>query len=341
MAERIFGSAAQIREALEAMRREPWKLYPHEPDLLAIGAMGGSAIAGELTAALEADRLPLPVLIVRDVQWPACVGRRSLAFLCSYSGNTEETLSLYRAAAERGIPRVALTTGGTLGEWCARDRVPFLGLPGGSPPRAALFSAWVRVSHLVASLGWCDSPGADWEGAAVELERLNQQIGPEVPEDRNPAKLLARALHGRLVFVYGSGGGVGAAVTRWRHQLNENAKLLGHSAIVPELNHNEIVGWENPKALGVEPAVVILRDVDAIPSHRARLTLTAEYAVRQGAERHEVESSGSSRLARLASLVLWGDYVSLYLALLHGVDPTPIASIDEFKRRLAEPGVSR
>ncbi len=341
MAARIAGNPAQIRDALEALAHEPWPAPAAAPDLLAIGAMGGSAMAAELLAALESDRLPRPLLVVRDYQWPACVTARSLVLLCSYSGNTEETLSLYRAAVERGIPRLALATGGTLAAWCARDGVPCVTLPGGAPPRAALFSSWVRISHLPVALGWTGSPAADWEEAAAVLDRLNESIGPGVPEDRNPAKRLARSLFGRGVRVYGSGGGVAAAVTRWRHQLNENAKLPAHSAVVPELNHNEIVSWENAPALGGRPAVVILRDADAPPEHRVRLTLTAEYAERQGAGRHEVESSGTSRLARVASLVHWGDTVSLYLALLHGDDPTPIASIDEFKRRLAEPGTAR
>src|SRR5262245_872515 len=122
--------------------------------------------------------------------------------------------------------------------------------------------------------------------------------------------------------------------TRLRTQLNENAKLLAHSALVPELNHNEIVGWE--RAAAGRASVLILRDREDAPEVAKRLTLTAEYAARQGAQVHEVSSGDGGRLARMASLVQWGDYLSFYLARLAGVDPTPIASIDEFKRRLAE-----
>ena len=123
---------------------------------------------------------------------------------------------------------------------------------------------------------------------------------------------------------------------RWKCSINENAKAPAFWNQYPELDHNEIVGWERAGAAHRQISVLVLRDVEDGPEVARRLALTAEYARRQGAEVHEISSGGGGRLARMASLVQWGDYLSLYLALLNGVDPTPIASIDEFKRRLAE-----
>ncbi len=340
MAARITGQPEQIEQALAGMGAVPWRLpagvKAGGPTLLAVGALGGSAIAGDLTEGLYRDRLPHPLVVVRDYHWPAFVTPDALALLSSYSGETEETLALYREAGERGVPRVAMTTGGTLGAWCERDGVPRAPLPGGSPPRAALFSSWVTLVSLLHALGWVDDPAPGWREAAAVLRSRSGAIGPDAASDSNPAKRLALALVGRRVFIYAGAERVGPVATRVRQQLNENAKMLGHSALVPELNHNEIVGWELEDGLHGPVAVVLLRDAEDSEATRTRLTLTGEYAARKGATVHEAESVGEERLARLASLVQFGDYLSLYLALMNGVDPTPIAIINEFKRRLAE-----
>jgi len=340
MAARIGGIPRQIEDALARAGGEPWRLPGPDPDLVAVGGLGGSAIAADLTAGLHADRLEHPLLVVRDYRWPACVTRRSLAVLSSCSGDTEETLALYRDAGERGIPRVVLTRGGALAARARGDGVHVQTLAGEGPPRAALFGGWVPLTALLHRLGWTGDPAPGWREAAAVLRAQDATLAPAAPPDRNPAKQLALALHGRMVFLYSGAERLGAVGLRWRQQLHENAKLLGHSAVVPELNHNEIVGWERPGPIQDRAAVVLLRDAEDTPEVGARLTLTAEFAARRGATVHEVAGRGEGRLARLASLVQLGDYVSFYLALLGGADPTPIASIDEFKRRLAAPGRS-
>ena len=336
MAGRIDALPEQIEEALERGAAQPWRPPLRSPTLLAVGAMGGSAIAADLAAALYRDRLPRPLVVVRDTRWPAYVTAESLVLLCSYSGNTAETLALFCEAGRRGIPRLALTTGGRLGEECRRLGVGCGTLPAGSPPRAAVLACWVALTRLLRALEWVDDPAGAWTEAAAALRARRAGLAPRAPEPENPAKRLARALEGRTVFVYAGSETLGAVATRWRTQLNENAKLLAHSALVPELDHNEIVGWERPSALHRRISVLVLRDAEDAPEVSRRLALTAEYARRQGAEVHEISSGDGGRLARMASLVQWGDYLSLYLALVNGVDPTPIASIDELKRRLSE-----
>ena len=338
MAARIGGIPEQIERALERLAERPWPTPGVEPVRLAVGGMGGSAIAADLTRGLYEDRLPRPLEVVRAYHWPGWVRGDGLTLLSSYSGDTEETLALYRDAAHRGVPRLALTTGGALGALCARDGVFVQPLPPGSPPRAALFASWVALTGLLQGLGWIDDPAPEWRETARLLRERDARLGPDMPEAGNPAKQLARALEGRLVYVYAGAGPLEAVALRWRQQLHENAKVLAHSAVVPELDHNEIVGWERPGALHRGIAVVALHDPEDAPEIRARLALTAEYARHQGAEVHEWEAAPGPRLARLASLVQLGDYLSLYLALLGGVDPTPIPSIDEFKRRLSSRG---
>jgi glucose/mannose-6-phosphate isomerase len=233
------------------------------------------------------------------------------------------------------VPRAALTTGGTLAASCDRDGVPWHRLPSGMPPRAALFSSWVPITFLIAALDWCDDPTRDWRITAERLADLKEDIGLHVPETKNPCKQLARAIADRQVVIYTSAGLAAPAATRLRQQLNENAKMLGRSAQVPELNHNEIVGWERPDAVHKSTAVLFVQDPEDREEIRRRLSLTAEYVKDQGAEAHHLPPGGGSRLSRLAYFVMWGDYLSFYLAQLRGVDPTPVASIDEFKRRMA------
>lgn len=332
----IEGAPAQIEAAVEHALRSPWRLPIASPQLLAAGGMGGSAMPAELTLGLESDRMPRPFLIVRDEHWPAAVGTSTLAVLSSYSGCTEETLSLYAQAKARGVPRVAITGGGALGQACDADQVVRFPLPAGMPPRAAVYASWVAWTYLLHALKWAPDPTPAWREGARLLGRRIQEWGLAVPESRNPAKRLARSLAGRFVFLYGGADRIGPVVTRWRHQLNENAKLPAHSATAPELDHNEIVGWERPGPLAGRSAALLFRDVEDAPDTALRLTLTGAYVERQGAAVTEVHEPEGLRLARMLSLVLLGDFVSYYLAMLADVDPTPIASIDAFKQRLKE-----
>jgi glucose/mannose-6-phosphate isomerase len=336
MAGRIAAAPDQIERCLALCDETPWRPGIQEPDLLAIGGMGGSAIGADLVRDLYADRLPRPVLTVREVRWPACVTARSLALVSSYSGDTREALALYQRAAERGIPRLGLTTGGTLLEWCERDRVPCLRVPDLGPPRAALYQSWVALTRLLSNLGWVEDPVPSWRAAARRMRERNHVLGPESPEPANRAKQIARELEGRFVFIYAGSERLTAVTTRVRNQLNENAKLLGHSAGVPELDHNEIVGWERDATVSDRSGVLILRDAEDEREITEGLTLTAEFARRRGAKVVEVTEMEGDRLSRMAALVQFGDYLSLYSALLAGADPTPIESIAEFKRRMKE-----
>jgi glucose/mannose-6-phosphate isomerase len=330
-----------IDEALARSDVQPWLPPVQHPSLLALGGMGGSAIAGELTAALVADTAPRPFLVVRDYHWPACVDRNALGVLSSHSGNTEETLSLAHEAIARGVPCAAIASGGALTALAGERGWPLHRLPGGMPPRAALFHGCVPLTRFVHRLGWANDPAPGWREAAALLRRRRAELGSAAAEAGNPAKRLARELAGRAVFIYSGPGGPAAVAVRWRQQLNENAKVLAHSSVVPEHNHNEIVGWQQAGPVPRSLAVLLLRDGEDTAAATARLDLTAEFAARQGAAVHEIRSQGESRIARLASLVQFGDSLSLYLALVGGVDPTDIASIDEFKRRLASRASAR
>lgn len=340
MAGLIADWPGQVRVQRAALAARPWPRR-EAPALLAVGGMGGSAIAADLVFALGAGRIPYPTVVCRDYAWPAAVGPGSFAVLSSYSGNTEETLALAARAEEAGVPWAAITTGGALARLCDARDVPWRGLPGGLPPRAALGYSVVSLSLLLEALG---DPGLGddaWDEAVATLETLTARCRPERPEEDNPAKLLARALIGRAVCLYGGAGFPAAAARRWKGQFHENAKTLAFDAVLPEMNHNEIVGWQALSDLHPRFAVVLLRDVDESPALAHRMAVTAAILADEGVAVHEARGEGTSALSRMLSLVALGDWVSLYVAVLAGVDPTPIEKIDRLKSALAERGDGR
>jgi glucose/mannose-6-phosphate isomerase len=329
----------QLAEGRRALAEHPWPggLAPPGFRLLAAGGLGGSAIGADLVRGLTEDALAVPFMVVRDYAWPRAVGPGTLCVLSSYSGNTEETLALYDEAGRRGAARAALTSGGELARRARADGVPCAPLPPGLPPRAALGYSLVSLLGLTQALG-CPGEG---EGALDEAQALlvagGRRLAPEVPEAENPAKLLALSLQDRIVIVYTASRLLSGVGLRWKGQINENAKTPAFHGAVPELNHNETVGWEALRPLHGRFAVICLRDREEHPRVARQLELTRELVAEEGLAALETRSSGRSRLARLLSLVQLGDWVSLYLAVLAGVDPSPIAKIDRLKRALETP----
>lgn len=337
MSSLILSWPEQIRTQSKVLDEAGW------PDLTTagirqclLGGMGGSAIAGDVVYGVAEDSFGLPFRVNRDYQWPGGVDAHTLCLLSSYSGNTEETLGLYDQAGRAGAVRLVLTSGGELMDRAARDGVPLITVPPGLPPRAALGYSVVSVLGLFRSLGWHDAGGGALGEAQEVLEAGNRLFAPETGEPENPAKQLARALSGRAVVIYTPARHLHGVGLRWKGQINENAKQLAFHADLPELDHNEIVGWEVLRDLHPRFRVVFPRDHDEHPRVARRIELTRGILAAEGVESLEVHSRGRSRLARLISLIQFGDWVSLYLAVLAGVDPTRLDKIDRLKRTLEE-----
>ncbi len=294
--------------------------------------MGGSAIGGDLAAAALGDRLTKPMTTVRGYELPSWASPDSIVLCASYSGGTEETLACYEAAGALGAVRVAVTTGGRLAEAARADGVPVIPIPAGLQPRAAV--AYMTVSALEVAAVAEVSPGVRTEidAAARGLAELVREWGPDADSD-SLAKRVAQRIHRTCVCVYGAGPTI-AAAKRWKTQLNENAKVPAFAAELPEADHNEIVGWQNASALGSFMAV-FLQDADQHPRVRQRVELTASLIEGEAAGTLRLESVGSNPVERLLSLVLLGDLVSVYLAVLQGTDPTPVLPIDRLKAALA------
>ena len=327
----IAGMGEQLRDAL--WRVDSVGLAPVDATGgIVVAGMGGSAVGGRLAAAALGPRLRRPLMPADGYALPPWAGADTLVLCSSYSGTTEETLACYDQAVERGAAVVAATTGGPLIERARRDGVPVIPLPGGFQPRAAI--AYGLVATLeVAALGGAAPPIREEVDAAAALaERLAAEWGPDGP-DEGEAKALARRLHGTVPVIAGAELAAPAAY-RWKTQINENAELPAFAGSLPEVDHNEIVGWASARDLGRFSAV-FLEDSGAHPRNRLRAELTAEFAAAGAEVVERVQARGESRLERVVSLVLLGDLVSLYLAVLRGADPVAIPALEALKGRMA------
>jgi len=300
-----------------------------------VAGMGGSAIGGALLNGLVADDCPAPLLSVRGYDLPAHVGADSLVVASSYSGNTEETLSVFDQAVDRGCMVLAMTTGGKLAERAEKLDLPVLRFAYRSAPRAALGYSFILLLGLLSHLGLLRDYSAAVDEAIAVLETWQQELAPKMPTKRNPAKQLALRLVDRLPVVYGAGF-LGPVAQRWKGQFNENSKCWAFWEELPEIHHNAVLGYGMPDDVREEITVLMLRSPLDHPRVQARWEATEELLRQARVAQDTVWGRGESALAQMLSLIHCGDYTSLYLAVLNGVDPTAMAPIEQLKRRLAQ-----
>ncbi|MBV9309941.1 MAG: bifunctional phosphoglucose/phosphomannose isomerase [Solirubrobacterales bacterium] len=322
----------QLRDAL--WRVQSANLEPHDaPGGLVVAGMGGSAIGGALARAALADRASRPIVLARGYALPPWTTPDTTVLCASYSGDTEETLAVFEAAGALGARRIVATIGGKLAEAARAESVPVIPLPGGFQPRSAVAYSLVVALEVAGLCGVGERLHAEVDVAAAHAQRLVPEWSPDGPDDSLP-KEIARGLQDTVPQV--AGAGLTAPIAyRWKTQINENAKVPSFAVELPELDHNEIVGWEGAAELGRFSAV-FLDDSDLHPRIRQRIELSRGLIAGRGATTYRVESIGENPIERVVSLVLLGDLVSLYLAVLRAVDPTPIQVIDTLKQALGQ-----
>jgi glucose/mannose-6-phosphate isomerase len=296
--------------------------------------MGGSAIAGELLASLIDREGAAPMHVVRHYEPPAWITPEDLLIFSSYSGETEETLAAYRALRPLGARVAVLSTGGTLAAWAQADGVPVARLPGGHPPRAALGYSFATLVHLAEHVGVLSRGGERLSAAASAVERVSARCARSVAPARNPANTLASRLAGRAVLLMANARTLGPAAVRWKGQLNENAKHLAWASLLPEANHNEVDSFLHPRPMLDGLAALFLRD----PGDHARVAKRFEwlgrYLRRRGVRVETVTPEGGDAMERLLVAVAWGDFVSYYLALRNGADPSALPGVTSLKKAL-------
>jgi glucose/mannose-6-phosphate isomerase len=306
-----------------------------EIDRIIILGMGGSAIAGDVFRLLLARECPVPVLNHRQYDLPPYVDDRALLIASSFTGNTEETLSAFEQGLATPAKKLVLTTGGTLLTMAKANGVPTFVFQFCGEPRSAFGYGLMPLLAIAETTGLMHGVARDVDEGIAAMEALRSRIGEEVPLAANAAKQLAARLAGRLPVIYGADV-LTEVAHRWKTQLNESAKVWAFHEQLPEASHNALVSYELPREVASLTFVVYLRSPDFHP----RVALQYEFSQRALAEAgvgyEEVQAEGRSALAQVMTSILLGDYVSYYLALLSGADPTPTTIIDNLKAWLAQ-----
>jgi glucose/mannose-6-phosphate isomerase len=333
MLARVRELPRQLAGARQAASGAPLTDRHRDVDLVVVLGMGGSAIGGDLVAAAAGDRLRVPLVVHRDYHLPPGLGPRTLVVAASHSGETIETVTAAAEARERGLPLVVIASGGRLGRQAESDGTPWLRYDQPGQPRAAVGWSVGLLHELIVSLGLVADPDPLGPVVAV-IDELLDRMGPGVETDANPAKQLAWSLFGRIPVVYGAGT-MAPVARRWKTQLNENAKAWAAYEAMPEANHNAIEGSLNPRELADAPYVVELRDPTESEAIAARYRVVEELLGERATNRATVWAEGPSPLARVLTAVVWGDLVSVYLAILYQTDPTPVTLLAMLKERLA------
>jgi glucose/mannose-6-phosphate isomerase len=325
----------QCRRAWEKITG--FDLPPEYKDIdgVIILGMGGSAIGGDLVRRLALAESKTPVWVHRDYGLPPFANERTLVIASSYSGNTEETLSAFSQSLKTRAKKLVLTTGGRLKELAEKESVPVFAIDYPAPPRAAFPHSFVPLLGIFQKLGLLKDKSAELKEGLDTLNKLAGELSETNPLPSNPAKQLAEKLHRNVVIIYGAEM-LSEVARRWKTQLNENSKTMAFFELFPELNHNSAVGYDFPPEIKERIFVVMLHSPLLNPRNRLRYEATAKLMTRAKIKHEMVEARGASALAQMLSLILLGDYVSFYLAVLNEVDPTPIDSIDFVKKHLAQ-----
>jgi len=303
-------------------------------DKVIILGMGGSAIGGEIVRRLTLTESKVPVWVHRDYGLPPFIDERTLVIASSYSGNTEETVSTFTQSLKTKAKKLVLTTGGKLKELAEKEGIPVFLIDYSAPPRAALPSSFIPLVGIFQKLGLLRDKSADLQ-EGLKILTVSKDGDETTPLVSNPAKQLATKLWGHVVIIYGAEF-LSEVAQRWKTQLNENSKTLAFFELFPELNHNAVVGYKFPPGVKEKVFVVLLHSARFNPRNLLRYEATAKLLAKAEISYELVEAPGITALAQMICLILFGDYVSFYLAILNRIDPTPVDSIDFVKKYLTQ-----
>ncbi|MCM8780925.1 MAG: bifunctional phosphoglucose/phosphomannose isomerase [Candidatus Omnitrophica bacterium] len=339
MLELLLSFPLQCSTAFEIARQAKIRLEKREFNKVLFAGLGGSAIGADLVRSYLYFESKIPIVVVREYDLPAFADSSTLFFLTSYSGNTEETISTYRQAMDRGSNIVTISSGGTLKDLAIKDNVSFIQIPQGLPPRCALGYLSIIPLCILARLGLIKEVDYAVRETVRVLDDLAKEcLNPSIAQKDNIAKYIASRIYSKFTVIYSSSIHFDVVSTRLRGQLNENSKALASSHVFPEMNHNEIVGWQNPHRLFKNFIVIMLRDRFLHSRVAKRMDITRDILKKQDVEVLEIYSRGEDLLSRIFSLIYIGDFISFYLAMLYGIDPTPVERVTYLKNQLALSG---
>jgi glucose/mannose-6-phosphate isomerase len=311
---------------------------PAETQNVLIAGMGGSAIGGDLLAAYAHPLSPVPIVVHRDYDLPSWArGPQTWVIANSHSGDTEETLSAFEAAVAGGARAMAITTGGKLARAAKEAGATLWQFEHQGQPRAAVGYSFGLLLAALTRLGLIPNPADELHNATSDMRAQQERIRSDVPTVQNPAKRMAGQLMGRWVSVFGSGI-LAPVARRWKTQISEIAKAWAQFETLPEANHNTLAGIFNPEEMFARTMVLFLKGSQTHLRNQIRAELTRKTFMLQGLNTDFIQAQGESRLGQQWTTLHFGDYVSFYLAMAYGVDPTPVEAIEGFKREMKGAG---
>ena len=342
---RLQGLPAQCSRAWDEAKRTEFPDEWRECTEVVVAGMGGSAIAGDLAADLAGPSSNTPVRVVRDFEIPGISANRAsqpgqLIIVCSFSGETEETLSMFDQAQSAGAAMAAITGGGALGRRAAEAGIPVMNVDAPGEPRSAVGYNLMLLAALLDRIGAISISDREAAEAVEAAESMVSQVGIEVPAENNPAKSLAADLVGRLILVYGGGNFSGMAL-RWKSQINENGKSWAFAELLPELFHNSVESFPGGPEIRQRTTALLLKPHQTSPGLHRRYTVLGEMLDHSGIENRMFTGVQGGPLTQSLPMIVLGDYVSYYLGLLNGINPSETPSINLSKERMSASGHGR
>ena len=299
-----------------------------------VAGMGGSAIGGDVTSALIENELDIPFIVIRGYQLPNWVDDRTLVICSSYSGDTEETLSAFDDAQSKNALICSITTGGTLVDKCLSSGCDVINIPDGLQPRAALAFSFVPMLYLLGKVGKISLESISWLSKAAQLLK-DVREGYSIDDPSNPTWSLAQKIKCRLPIIYTGSERLNPVAIRLKGQLCENGKMLAYNNSLPEMNHNEIEGWENNKGLFEQYYIIWLKDKDDHGRVKLRQKSTLKILRKNGVKQSALKMKGKSFSERFLHMIHYGDWLSYWCAIAHESDPGPVEKIIQLKKKLA------
>ncbi len=300
---------------------------------ISIFGMGGSGTGGELVSSLVYDKINIPLMFFHHYNVPNFISSDSLCLLVSYSGDTEEILHVYDTVKSRKAHIIIYASGGLLLEKAIKDNIKYVKIPSGYQPRCALAFLFLPLLYTLYCISLIPDPGKDVEKSIEILKNLRDKSGRHIPLEKNYAKSLAIKLAGTIPLIYSSRSYLEPVAKRWKNQINENAKTMAFYDNFPELCHNTICAWDKTED---NYSLVILRSREEDLSVKTRVEFLKAIAGKKITTVEEINIDTTSSLEEILSMIYLGDFVSLYLALLKGVDPVDISLIRQLKETLAK-----
>jgi glucose/mannose-6-phosphate isomerase len=303
---------------------------------IAILGMGGSGFSGDIIKSLVIDEIGIPIEVVKSYTLPEFVNKEWLVMPVSYSGNTEETISSTQEALKRKCELLCVTSGGKIEEIAKKYKKCLIMVPPGYQPRGASGYLFLSTFLVLGKIDIIKIDKNDLSEALDIVKKKSDQYKRNVKSDSNKAKILAAGIGNKLPIVYGTNGILSSVAFRWKCEFNENSKAPSFWSEFPELNHNETVGWERLKEISSNFVLIVFIDEKASDKIRTRIKTTLKLIKGNFYKIIEIPVEGNSKLAKALSTIYLGDIASVYLALLNGINPTPVDKISVLKAELAK-----